>query len=1030
MVKKTKITAISSLILMLCGMASPALSVTDYIRVNQIGYLTTDTKIAVAFAKSSLATLTFEVINASTSAVLWGPTAFPATAMTYAPFNDVYQLNFSAFEPAAAVTCEIKLSDGTLSPKFQVGPCVYQNAEETGLNFFRAQNCGTGNWYDGGVNVNATCHASPGAAGFTSYEDAYVVDGPNKGKAVNVEGGWHDSGDYIKFMITTAWVDYLLLFSYQQNSTVFQDTLGSNLQPNSPNGVPDVLDEARYGLNWIINMNPNASTFYYDVADNEDHNNSGGALPQDDADNYNGDGVDYNASVAPDISTVGNYRSVYGGTNDQGGSNNAARAAAALATAYTIWSASGTTYQDLSFAATCLTHAQWLYALAKSENYTQIDVDGFYGENTYTLTSMPEMELAAVELYNATGTATYLSDAETDDPGVGSANGELDWSQLNFVAHYCLYQASPSFTGADTNMAADLNYDLNTYYKAANNPYGVGYEYEWGTNENLTSLVMMCELYKKANPGVTTYDAMATANRDFLLGCNPWGVCFFQGMGTAAPLYPQHNISMILYQAATDFGTGTATSNTPIPGMPIEGPVDAADYNSNVATGMKLNGTSAYTAFNNTGTGGWVYNDDSADYTSNEPTTTQAGFVVNVFAYLAAACVVVPSPSNTTSPTITFTSTFTPTRTATATPSRTISPTVTASASPSRSPSPSPTLTASPTPTQSGSPSPNASPSMTVTEGSSFSSTESPTWSPTFTETVMETATLSSSSTPTLTPSSSFTPTPSPSVVISASPSPLASASASSTASPTPLPSASPSNSATETLTSTPSPSPSVTWTPSPTETLVLSPTTSQSPSPLSPTPQSTPGIGSLSVTSGPTSGGTKIVVTGLNFSVSMTAKLGGLSVSVTYISPTSIEITSPAHGLGPADLVLTNQPSNLSATKAGAFNYTTEISTINGPIVIDNALPDLDPSPNGPSSFKILFEGGVDTLTLRIYTEGMQCVGNFSAPGYLGSLWQSISIPAAAYNGFAGGLYYYEVTGSRAEVISHHFVGKFYILR
>lgn len=160
-----------------------------------------------------------------------------------------------------------------------------------------------------------------------------------------------------------------------------------------------------------------------------------------------------------------------------------------------------------------------------------------------------------------------------------------------------------------------------------------------------------------------------------------------------------------------------------------------------------------------------------------------------------------------------------------------------------------------------------------------------------------------------------------------------------------------------------------------------------------------------------------------------MTASLGGVAVSVVFLSPTRVEIISPPHREGPVTLVLTNEPSNLSATKVGAFNYLGSSSSLDGPIVIDKALPDLNPSPHGPSSFKILFEGAVDSLTLRIYTESMICVGNFSVPGNRNSLWQTVAMPESAYTNFARGLYYFEVCGSRNGVTSSEFIGKFFIL-
>jgi hypothetical protein len=170
--------------------------------------------------------------------------------------------------------------------------------------------------------------------------------------------------------------------------------------------------------------------------------------------------------------------------------------------------------------------------------------------------------------------------------------------------------------------------------------------------------------------------------------------------------------------------------------------------------------------------------------------------------------------------------------------------------------------------------------------------------------------------------------------------------------------------------------------------------------------------------------------VTGSNFAIGITAKLGGLSVAVLYLSPTTIKIVSPAHGAGLVSLVLTNEPSNLSATKVAAFTYIDSTSGLNGPILIDRALPDLDPSPNGPSSFKVLFESGVDQLTLRIYTRAMVCVQSMTVPGNPSFAWQSISVPASAFKGFGGGLYYFVVTGSRGETTSPAFIGKFFILR
>ena len=945
---------------LLQALAAQAWAATDYVRVNQVGYLSGDTKVAIAFANSSLSSLTFEVINASTSAVLWGPAVFPATAQAYAPFSDVYQLDFSSFQPAAAVPCMIKLSDGTLSPQFQVGPCVYGGTEEIPLNFFRAENCGPGNWYDAGANLGVACHTAPGTAGATGDEDGEVVDGPNAGTKINTEGAWHDSGDYIKFMITVAWVDEILLLSYQENPTAFVDQLGSNMQTGS-NGVPDVLDEGRYGLAWILAMNPNATTLYDDVGDGRDHDNFGTYLPQN-------DGISYAVAAAPDTGTVpAPYRPVYGGPQDKGGTQNCARAAGALALGYQIWSAAGTGFQDTTFAATCLTHAEWLYALGKAQNAVVVDVDGFYPVSGFSA----DMELAAAQLYKATGTASYLSDAETYAAAAGSGGGELDWSSTNFIAHDSLFPLVPAAEQA--TLKGFMQSDLNANLALSNaNPYGLGYSFVWGTLENSTSLVAKCQLWKKMYPADTTYDAMAVANRDFLLGRNPWGVCFIQGMGTTYPHYPQQNISMILYQK-TPYGRGTASVNTAIPGLESEGPVDYNDYKSQ---GITLSGSDVYSAFDNATAGGWVYHDDNEDYTSNEPTTSGAVWAVNIFANLAASCSVAATPSPSLSPS--RSASPTPSASPTASASPTPSPSRTASASPTASPSP----TAGPSFTPS--PSPTVSVSVTLTRTSTPSASPSP--SDTRTASQTPTGTASASATPVFSVSAS--PSATPVFSVSASPS----ATPSSSASPSVAASLSPS--ATATLSATPSEAPSATGTGSvtPTEAPTAAPSATTS-----------PGAGPSATTSpGPGAPASPIST------ASMTAAATCTASPTQAAGPATSATSSPT----PAD---TATPGQAPATSGGG----------EGPLGISQACG----LPN-PNAREIAFAmgGAADRTELRIYSPAL-VLAAFAQGGPATAGWNRQPLPPE-WAGLPNGTWFFTLQAFRGAAVSARAQGRLVLLR
>lgn len=71
------------------------------------------------------------------------------------------------------------------------------------------------------------------------------------GKARDLHGGWYDAGDYNQYTNWTADQCRTLLMSYLENPDVWGDDFG---MPESGNAVPDILDEARWGLDWLLRM--------------------------------------------------------------------------------------------------------------------------------------------------------------------------------------------------------------------------------------------------------------------------------------------------------------------------------------------------------------------------------------------------------------------------------------------------------------------------------------------------------------------------------------------------------------------------------------------------------------------------------------------------------------------------------------------------------------------------------------------------------------------------------------------------------
>ncbi len=662
-----------------------------YIRVNQVGYLASDIKVANLFSNDNLTGATFSVKRIADNVEVFGPASIGSRiGNAYCNYTYHYKLDFSSLTTPGTYKIVLNASPSAESYHFAIGDCVYANSHETILNFFRAQRCG----FNPYLNVN--CHTT-----INTRKDAKAVGGPNAGTVYNAEGGWHDAGDYIKFMINNAAVTFLLLFAYKENPGVFNDNYLANGLPGS-NGIPDVLDEAKYGLDWIMKMHPAPSEFYYQVADGIDHNQW--RLPQNDS--VNG------YSTTP-------YRPMY--HCDAGkGANVAGKAAAALALGFIIFNSRG----DTTYANTCLMHAEQIYSFGKSRMSAQPSTNGFYNETTF----YDDMELAAAELYKATGNSSYLTDAQNYAQQAGSAWGWTDWGTLNFYAHYELY---PSVgTSFKNTLKGYMQSDLNSGFSNLD-VFGMNTtQYIWGSMALLSCNILNAYLYKKLFPSETTYDNVANFARDYVLGKNQWSVSFIVGLGTDYPNDPHHQIARI--------------NNVDIFGMPIEGPVTQANWNS---YGAKAPSSDPYAAFQSSQA---IYYDYWEDYSTNEPTIWQAGVTFAMLSLLSQPACFSSTPTNTPTNTVnpTATLTFTPTKTNTATLTSTFTNTRTNTQ----------TFTATPTKTNTATLTDTLTSTRTITNTLTSTSTGTNTITFTFTTTNTFISTQTSSSTNTLTRTSTNTP--------------------------------------------------------------------------------------------------------------------------------------------------------------------------------------------------------------------------------------------------------------------------------
>ena len=123
------------------------------------------------------------------------------------------------------------------------------------LVFMRQQRCGYNPFLD------VECHQHDGRTAYGPRPESTYID---------VTGGWHDAGDQLKYLITSSNATARMLLAYELQPEKFGDVVDALGHP-SPNGIPDVLDEAKWGLDWMHKMHPAPDELYHQVADDRDH---------------------------------------------------------------------------------------------------------------------------------------------------------------------------------------------------------------------------------------------------------------------------------------------------------------------------------------------------------------------------------------------------------------------------------------------------------------------------------------------------------------------------------------------------------------------------------------------------------------------------------------------------------------------------------------------------------------------------------------------------------------------------------------
>jgi hypothetical protein len=561
--------------------SATGLAQTAQIRVNQIGYLETDAKKAIAFSKSALEGDFLLVDAASGKTVFRAPLKNAAADNWGADFPFYYEMDFSAVRQTGRFYIQIEKT-GNLSREFSIGE--YPAFQEHLLFFMRAQRCG----YNPVLDM--VCHQRDGRSFYAPIADKTFID---------ASGGWHDAGDQLKYLITASNATARMLLAFELEKNKFADRVDDYGRPQ-PNGIADVLDEAKWGLDWILKLHPRADWLFHQVADDRDH--KGFKLPDQDNADYGWGANSYRPVYFADGKPQGlrEFKS-----KSTGVANIAGRSAAALAAASRIWRGD---LKNPSQADEYLKAAIELYAMGKQkEGFQQGNSYGApyrYNEDTWA----DDMEWAAAELFKATRQTNYLKDAKRYAELAGAAS----WMQHERAEHYEFYPFTNVGHFALYPLAdAKTKKELVAYYRenienitrrGKTNSYGVGVPFLWCSNNLVVAYITQVFLYERMT-GDLRFHESALAHRDWLFGCNPWGTTMFEGI-PAGGEFPEDTHLPIVQLLKKQVVGGL-----------VDGPILTATYNN--LRGLRLNERDEFAEFQPKEI---VYHDDVGDYATNEPT--------------------------------------------------------------------------------------------------------------------------------------------------------------------------------------------------------------------------------------------------------------------------------------------------------------------------------------------------------------------------------------------------------------------------
>ncbi|GIF41726.1 glycoside hydrolase family 9 protein [Actinoplanes xinjiangensis] len=480
------------------------------VRVNQVGYLPAGPKNATVVTEATAA-LGWQLKNAAGDVVADGNST--PRGVDAASGQNVHSIDFGSFRTAG--TGYTLVADGQTSHPFEISGTVYQQLRSDALQFFYIQRSGIE--IDG--DLVGEEYARPAG---------HVGVAPNRGDTdvpcraascdyrLDVRGGWYDAGDHGKYVVNGGIAVQQLMSTFERTKTAATAGHGAALAdstlrvPERGNKVPDILDEARWEIEFLMRMQVPAGRQFAGMAHHKMHDANWTGIPMQPED-------DPEQRELHPVSTAATL--------------NLAATTAQCARLFAPY--------DAAFAGRCLSVARTAYTAAKA-NPARIAQDlggggGGYGDNDVS----DEFYWAAAELYLSTAEQAFLNDLTASPHHTGdvfAATG-FGWGSTAALGRLDLATVPNLLPQADRQRVRQSVADAADRYLATLKAQAYGLpmpgnagSYFWGANSNiLNNVQVLATAYDLT--GDVKYRDGALQGVDYIFGRNALNQSYVTGWG-------------------------------------------------------------------------------------------------------------------------------------------------------------------------------------------------------------------------------------------------------------------------------------------------------------------------------------------------------------------------------------------------------------------------------------------------------------------------------------------------------------------